>query len=214
MRPRPEGRGELGTVSMQSRPRIACASMRPRPKAVENSARSRGWMPASCQCFNAATARRPWRTRDQRAKTSRRCKPLQCGHGPKAVENRRAWIDVDVQRSASMRPRPEGRGERRVPGVHRCTTAILLQCGHGPKAVENFGRMALTVRTARGASMRPRPEGRGERWRRSRYRQSCADELQCGHGPKAVENSGRARCVVVSDDSASMRPRPEGRGEP
>ena len=88
---------------------------------------------------------------------------LQCGHSPKAVENR-CWSSSSSQycAAASMRPQPEGRGE---PG------------------------MASRVAAAAGrASMRPQPEGRGER-----YRPACpvetANALQCGHSPKAVENN-------------------------
>ena len=59
-----------------------------------------------------------------------------------------------------MRPRPEGRGERKATG-----------------------------RTERGgaASMRPRPEGRGEQPQGVEVGHVGAG-LQCGHDPKAVEN--------------------------
>ena len=87
-------------------------------------------------------------------------KGLQCGHDPKAVENY---------------------GYR-----HSFATRWLLQCGHDPKAVENSNS-------------------------RGRY-YNQALKLQCGHDPKAVENVGvghdRERLAA-----ASMRPRPEGRGE-
>ena len=158
MRPRPEGRGEpTGRPWLNSAARLA--SMRPRPEDRGEQRRP---------------VRRPFRALQ-----------LQCGHGPKAVENdqvcsRVGWRSVE----ASMRPRPEDRGEPRSTQVHRATLQVagLLQCGHGPKAVENSERIARERRslsrfnaaTARRpwrtyssvsasricprASMRPRPE--------------------------------------------------------
>ena len=191
-------------------------------------ARIRPWR--ATHCFNAATTRRPWRTPGPWQPSSNRTR-LQCGHDPKAVENtmagetrertwdgfnaattRRPWRTDGRGRElsasdASMRPRPEGRGERRSwPKPARgsgsfnaattrrpwrtstaagCCRECRLQCGHDPKAVENAGRLATwPARTRR---------------------------LQCGHDPKAVENAAAA----MADDRgrASMRPRPEGRGE-
>ena len=66
--------------------------------------------PASATSFNAATTRRPWRTRIGVA-TAADYRQLQCGHGPKAVENCRETRHGLPQATASMRPRPEGRGE-------------------------------------------------------------------------------------------------------
>jgi len=161
--------------------------------------------------FNAATARRPWRPR----KSSGPCAPrrrLQCGHGPKAVET---WAGAGDRRvvlaDASMRPRPEGRGDPYSP-QRRSLPAVTLQCGHGPKAVETCGC---------GPAVGAGHHG-----------------LQCGHGPKAVETSlpvvsrcPRPRSFNAatarrpwrpyhsvgdgpSGQLASMRPRPEGRGDP
>ena len=63
---------------------------------------------------------------------------LQCGHDPKAVENA-VERDLDVAvLNASMRPRPEGRGEPSA-GVPVRSRVSTLQCGHDPKAVENEG---------------------------------------------------------------------------
>ena len=131
------------------------------PKAVENC-RTRHSRPATAG-FNAATTRRPWRTADHSVR-GRRCRRLQCGHDPKAVENHALCETASEIQLASMRPRPEGRGERQHADRRRMTV----------------GR----------ASMRPRPEGRGERscaW----HRQRAFDGLQCGHDPKAVENHAR-----------------------
>ena len=138
MRPRPEGRGEPPSTS-------SSASRRPR--------------------FNAATTRRPWRTYYKRG-SGRYSLSLQCGHDPKAVENP-GVPDADAEAAeASMRPRPEGRGE--------------------PDAVSDW------IKEAAEASMRPRPEGRGERADRPRQ-VGAVNRLQCGHDPKAVENHGRSR---------------------
>ncbi len=180
--------------------------MRPRPEAVENS-RPTPAVPIE-ECFNAATARRPWRTqpwaillhplacfnaataRSRGERTSCRTPPLPLG-------------------TASMRPRPEDRGEPTSPKARRAKEG-QLQCGHGPKTVENalghaFARRicsSFNAATARRpwrtsvgcwssksgltASMRPRPEDRGE----LEYSQYTRPELtlQCGHGPKTVEN--------------------------
>ena len=83
---------------------------------------------------------------------------LQCGHDPKAVENA-SRADAPAAALASMRPRPEGRGERDA-------SALIAAPG--------------------AASMRPRPEGRGEP--RGDGCHVGTEELQCGHDPKAVEN--------------------------
>ena len=137
--------------------------------------------------FNAATTRRPWRT-DLAEIIKQAGLELQCGHDPKAVEN-------DVARALDE---PDGK---------------QLQCGHDPKAVESSAPKVLipephwcfnaattrrpwrTKRLCRNcwvwldvASMRPRPEGRGERWESREREHGASCELQCGHDPKAVEN--------------------------
>src|SRR5438093_429674 len=86
--------------------------------------------------------------------------------GFNSAKARRSWRTrsqhhVRCQREmASMRPRPEGRGER---------------------------LWSKNERPQRSASMRPRPEGRGERFDVLEA-PLAASELQCGHGPKVVEN--------------------------
>ncbi len=115
------------------------------------------------------------------------------------------------------------------------TGTVLLQCGHGLSAVENGQVGGLRAR-AGGASMRPRPVGRGERpsnldsqplyhcfnaatasrpWRTRAFPVPgrSAKRLQCGHGLSAVEN-GDVLDVRQERLGASMRPRPLGRGEP
>ena len=234
MRPRPEGRGERGTVA-------------------ERFAHRR------CR-FNAATTRRPWRTWRTRCPSE---SPLVASMRPRpegrGERDRKPPPDI-MARGASMRPRPEGRGERRVPlamvlpgySFNAATTrrpwrtrtnrpappasgrfnaattrrpwrtrradavdclVARLQCGHDPKAVEN-GQMASRVNRGRRASMRPRPEGRGEPRQPRVGRTVRATGLQCGHDPKAVENTTIPRTSDAGRHSASMRPRPEGRGEP
>ena len=205
MRPRPEGRGEqsselatdFGTACFN-----AATTRRPwrTPRGRDEAARS--------GCFNAATTRRPWRTDDFRRRGGR----LDAGFN--AATTRRPW-------RTWFKTRPGG-------------GKIELQCGHDPKAVENASRIILARGTAgfnaattrrpwrtrsackpashvTRASMRPRPEGRGER-RRNAVVQRARTRLQCGHDPKAVEN-GCLRQNHAVWGRASMRPRPEGRGE-
>src|SRR5262249_10222280 len=93
----------------------------------------RGWTPGR-PCFNAATVRRPWRTLDLTA-DGKWLILLQCGHGPKTVENA-----------------ADGGTWEGLP---------RLQCGHGPKTVENYVVPEIISQLAE-ASMRPRSEDRGE----------------------------------------------------
>ncbi len=96
---------------------------------------------------------------------AKRLGTLQCGHDPKAVEN------TILRQFGSSR--------------------MQLQCGHDPKAVENAVVFHRIMSQEAAASMRPRPEGRGEHRTASRRRQSRS-KLQCGHDPKAVENRASA----------------------
>ena len=78
------------------------------------------------RCFNAATARMPWRTvRLGHLLYGPGWFELQCGHGTNAVENVTAKdFHADKKprhcRSASMRPRHECRGERGQHVEHHC----------------------------------------------------------------------------------------------
>ena len=206
MRPRPEGRGERQShrsFSMKEGGFNAATTRRPW--------RTMGHRRQPCSHapdrFNAATTRRPWRTLPFFLYTPN-TNELQCGHDPKAVENFSECVRDAKGHCASMRPRPEGRGEpqdRLEQVLH-----FRLQCGHDPKAVENE---AYHHEEGAGTVM-----------------------LQCGHDPKAVENHGPS--VPATPDprfnaattrrpwrtspvhprrrlcrNASMRPRPEGRGE-
>ena len=64
---------------------------------------------------------------------------------------------------------------------------LKLQCGHDPKAVENHGPVGVRHTANSPASMRPRPEGRGEQDFHNLF-VVFRHALQCGHDPKAVEN--------------------------
>ncbi len=233
MRPRPEGRGEPRLRHPLRRRRLA--SMRPRPEGRGEPTEG-AWSTASGTWgFNAATARRPWRTIHRAFKTRMCPHALQCGRGPKAVENVVPRRGHHHPVEASMRPRPEGRGEHRGqdqqrPGERRFNAATA-------RRPWRTRRVGAGVAGLEDASMRPRPEGRGER-RKPGYDFFRSPRLQCGHGPKAVENSypgfrpgpkaGRfnaatarrpwrtveARVRPPRVEIASMRPRPEGRGEP
>ena len=188
------------------------ASMRPRPEGRGErpwSARLRRTAPS----FNAATTRRPWRTDWTRFGFTTE-DWLQCGHDPKAVENlyyaailtqhgtcfnaattRRPW-------RTSTNPRPVG-GLTQVFNAEAATTrrpwrtlttpdcgggwTLRLQRGHDPKAVENLHCPVCTQPQVQ-ASMRPRPEGRGDPHGRGQgdHRQQ---RFECGHDPKAVETA-------------------------
>src|SRR5207248_1895517 len=129
-------------------------------KTVENTPPGGARVAADCS-FNAATARRPWRTIFACLRDAAKHSKLQCGHGPKTVENNSLL---------SGRPMPGtlqcGHGPKTVENaLSRLPKgrASWLQCGHGPKTVEN-DQLELTPIPGRPA-------------------------LQCGHGPKTVENS-------------------------
>ncbi len=157
MRPQPEGRGEPARkvhVGLQ-----AHASMRPRPEG-RGERRDRSEVPLERLCFNAATTRRPWRT----PSPSTVLASFKVRFN--AATARRPWRTMEargrgrLRATASMRPRPEGRGEQ---GSNRGAPAATrrLQWGHGQKAVENDSRGGGPAADEL-ASMRPRPEGRGE----------------------------------------------------
>src|SRR5438270_677927 len=85
---------------------------------------------------------------------------LQCGHGPRTVEN------------ASL-PVMGDRGQ-------------VLQCGHGPRTVEN-GTGDETSGRCSSASMWPRSSDRGKP-AICLLNTPKRGVLQCGHGPRTVEN--------------------------
>ena len=210
MRPRPEGRGEpsVSSSGTRSKGRFNAATTR-RPWRTAGGRVGR--LDSIRRRFNAATTRRPWRTKTFGKLSGPARVLLQCGHNPKAVENSGEDPSWTALGGASMRPRPEGRGEQATPahgeprgrrasmrpqpegrgerksGSSSAVSLFVLQCGHDPKAVENY--LPHTHKT----------EHRGR--------------LQCGHDPKAVENGRGGSGSRCRPASASMRPRPEGRGE-
>ena len=164
---------------------------------------------------------------------------LQCGHGPKTVENMHLPVLHRLRPRPSMRPRSKDRGE--LPELECCQLYCeVLQCGHGPKKVENpesnrsNGGNSLSFNAATvqrpwrtparaemvighvAASMRRRSKDRGEGprsrcpsmarksfnaatvqrpWRTTVPPSvpSLERQLQCGHGPKTVENLRSSR---------------------
>ena len=112
------------------------ASMRPRPKDRGEPHDRLKDDSEPLQRFNAATAQRPWRT-TARYPRHQHQHGLQCGHGPKTVENRppsaRAW----PVSQASMRPRPKDRGEPSAATV----------CGSGSTARFNAATVMRPWRT-------------------------------------------------------------------
>ena len=84
MRPRPEGRGEPDSASAgRSSPARfnAATTRRPWRTRVAPAVHAE-----RSSCFNAATTRRPWRTLPD-VTLNLGHNELQCGHDPKAVEN-------------------------------------------------------------------------------------------------------------------------------
>ena len=180
------------------------------PKAVENSAVGPDQSLRSRR-FNAATTRRPWRTSThedrQDAAAAASMRPRPEGRGEPGSPSRHSRLSV----VASMRPRPEGRGE---PGQRESVTPrpLALQCGHDPKAVENLARIYAVGASLHGfnAATTRRP------WRTRRLRGAKVDTRPASMRPRPEgrgEQSNPPSCVSASH-RASMRPRPEGRGEP
>ncbi len=172
MRPRPERRGETGR------------------SAVKSTLGAGYWKAGG---FNAATTRRPWRTHcDDRA--ARPGRTLQCGHSPKAVENA-------PNVSGSSRPCFNAATTRRPWRTSVASESISTACRRFNAATTRrpwrTTLMQQNVHRRRWrASMRPRPEGRGERGRDCGRTASVNWRLQCGHSPKAVENRSRCkRCI-------------------
>src|SRR5271155_3567773 len=98
-----------------------------------------------------------------------------------------------VSAAPSMRPRHEGRGELySASGTAGAST--VLQCGHGTKAVENDRcRRQLGCRDAAfNAATARRPWRTGVKPRLT----VATSDLQCGHGTKAVENTKYIRVAL------------------
>ena len=162
MRPRPEGRGEPLAAA------VHCARLGRR--------------------FNAATARRLWRTGRGSVPSSAR-RALQCGHSPKAVENLHNPESGRGRKGASMRPQPEGRGElQRLLGSGVQEPSFNAATARRPwRTPRNLGLVRPQFPRFNAATAR-RP------WRTLDADASAEKilELQCGHSPKAVENRAKA----------------------
>ncbi len=121
---------------------------------------------------------------------------LQCGHDPKAVENPKAGEMGKGPAVASMRPRPEGRGERTLDDTLVFTDRGASMRPRPEGRGEPPSRKPPSSWSA--ASMRPRPEGRGEPPIHPASAATGIHGLQCGHDPKAVENA-RASTAALAD---------------
>jgi len=110
--------------------------------------------------FNAATARRPWRTFLIQGNEEELI-ALQCGHSQKAVENHCLSRRLVGRPVASMRPQPEGRGEHlnTAMGDGDDDDASMRPQPEGRGELRACG---LVRGEFPQASMRPQPEGRGE----------------------------------------------------
>ena len=208
MRPRPEGRGERPHVGIGEFVEfwLQCGHD---PKAVENDSAVYSHSRPHTRRFNAATTRRPWRT-SKPEEFEGKPPPLQCGHDPKAVENDAVLDYLKKHDGASMRPRPEGRGEQtkrcrrrsRTAGFNAATTRRPWRtCAAQLGAPANrLGFNAATTRrpwrTPASASSKSCP----------RRRFNAATTRR----PWRTAHKRRRRGARLT---ASMRPRPEGRGE-
>ncbi len=137
------------------------ASMRPRHEGrgeplSSHCARHNGAMSS----FNAATARRPWRTSADRLRYGRHESRFNAATARRPWRTRGNTPSRQPASEASMRPRHEGRGEP-MTDDSAARVQSVLQCGHGTKAVENSNLSVYKTSVDR-ASMRPRHEGRGE----------------------------------------------------
>ena len=148
--------------------------MRPRPE-------DRGELPRECRAWGLPE--------------------LQCGHGPKTVENQGVWTHSPRDGVASMRPRPEDRGEPAVADRVGRRRASMR-----PRPEDRGELVSCRMTDGPHASMRPRPEGRGEHGP-CRGFHGVQRPLQCGHGPKAVENpeAGRLGGMPAGFNAATAR---------
>ena len=156
MRPQPEGRGEPKPPGIAFPAR--CASMRPQPEGRGERISGSGRIFRRLG-FNAATARRPWRTdflEILKAKPQRFSAPQPEGRGELNGQRLIGVAQSGFNAATARRP------WRTSGSVNSCHAPVTLQCGHSPKAVENN-----RPRTLSGP---------------------VSTVLQCGHSPKAVEN--------------------------
>ncbi len=157
--------------------------------------------------FNGSTVREPWLSTPISA-TRLLLDPLQWVHGPRTVVIFRSRGDRGVEGSASMGPRSENRGyqrrTKRRPIPRRsfngstvrepwlcftaCPCATGSRCRFNGSTVREpwlSGPTTAVFSRGRWASMGPRSENRGYRWRLGH--EWCApSSLQWVHGPRTV----------------------------
>ena len=229
MRPTPEGVGNGGLRA----PRApgAPASMRPTPEGVGNSRGAR-LRPAAGIRFNEAHARRRgkwWRSREKplppssfnEAHARRRGKspmlPCSCWPyarasmrpTPEGVGNGQQDIRLGGVRAASMRPTPEGVGNHAGrDGRHRRVIASMRPT---PEGVGNGD--TVTARRLSGAGFNEAHARRRGKCCSSRRPPSRVSSFNEAH----ARRRGKSRRVAERGCSAcraSMRPTPEGVGNP
>ena len=131
--------------------------MRPRPEGRGEHTPARAT--AIVMSFNAATARRPWRTADTRVIGPH--VELQCGHGPKAVENRRAWPDScestgGFNAATARRPWRTACSRRRVRRKAGFNAATARRPWRTAVITGRAGRVGFNAATARRPWRTPR----------------------------------------------------------
>ncbi len=179
MGPRPGGRGRR--LHRHPKSSATKASMGPRPGGRGRRSTLRPGR-VGIECFNGATARRPWKT-SLAEEPEEAAQLLQWGHGPEAVEDRTrngpSIRQTSFNGATARRPwKTSHLGGRSNPrlGCFNGVTArrpwktfyarvawlvvVTLQWGHGPEAVEDAPAVT-SLKKATQASMGPRPGGRG-----------------------------------------------------
>ena len=151
-------------------------------------------------------------------RVSRAARTLQCGHDPKAVENSASWAARRRLAGLTLFNAATTRRPWRTSSPHWQVgqPAAGLQCGHDPKAVENARAWGRARLEAPSASMRPRPEGRGEPpWRAPQADRAALKRFNAAttRRPWRTRRLNAPIRMTFPNARASMRPRPEGRGE-
>ena len=191
--------------------------------------RRRGTTTWATPRVNGAAAGWPRKVANSSKRSARAMR--QWGRGRMAAEGCAAQDSRPDPEHASMGPRPDGRGRS------CCFSLSWDSCGCVNGAAAGWPRKALPIRCraadSTAASMGPRPDGRGRR-RRQRPSPHLVRLRQWGRGRMAAEGSrrqavdwtppprqwGRGRMAAEGlcrrpgreGRSASMGPRPDGRG--
>ena len=204
MGPRPDGRGRRRGLC--PRPYAPAASMGPRPDG-------RGRNLATCEPLritgvNGAAA--GWPRKAARLPTlpapGRRVNGAAAGWPRKGRQRR---PPIHRRRSASMGPRPDGRGRLRLASSPRAT-ATVRQWGRG--------RMAAEVPHSAGwLRFAPRVNGAAAGWPRKGYNRCrgwAGRQASMGPRPDGRGRDARPAAARRDQEGASMGPRPDGRGRP